>query len=585
MTDAGPIDFAAIFDALPTPYLILDPQLRIVAANRARGLATSRSADVVGQHLFEAFPDDPADPDARATTLLGESLRRVLETGEPDAMPIQRYNIPAPAGGFERRWWSPVNAPVLDRECQVRFIVHRAEDVTEYMRTQDDGTELAASDAAERDAYTQGNALRDSLTKETTSARRLAALVGVARELGRTTTVAELTDVVVRRVSNVLDADAGAVAVLAPGGDVLELTLTDAFRDLAEQELDLLPIDSRLPAAVCAATGEPVILPDAAASTAWSPQLAELVARTGLSAWASYPLRVQASVLGTLTIGWREAQTFPGRDTSLLTAFAALCAQALDRIQRRLLEERTISAERGLSEALQRSLLTDPAQPDHIQVAVRYRPAAEHARVGGDWYDAYLVPAGLLTIVIGDVAGHDRQAAVAMAQLRNLMRGISVTLQEPPAAVLGALDRALHTLSVAAIATALVAQVEQTAAQESRGVRTLRWSSAGHYAPLLLRPDGTSEFLRTEPDLLLGVEPDAERRDHEVELPPGSMVVLYTDGLIERRGVPVQQGLDWLAATVRGQHGLSAEALCDRLLDAADWAHEDDIAILVLAAD
>jgi serine phosphatase RsbU (regulator of sigma subunit) len=313
--------------------------------------------------------------------------------------------------------------------------------------------------------------------------------------------------------------------------------------------------------------------------------MAAVLADTGLQAWVAYPLHARGRVLGSLTIGWRHAQTFTDRDTDLIAAFAALCAQTLDRIQATERERSAVEAERGLSEALQRSLLTEPAQAEDVQVAVRYWPAAEHAKVGGDWYDAYLAPTGALTLVVGDVTGHDRQAAAAMAQVRNLLRGISVTMQEPPAAVLSGLDRALATLSVGATATALLAQVEQEPAQESAGVRTLRWSSAGHYPRVLLRPDGTATLLTTRPDLLLGVVPEAERSDHEIELHPGSLVVLYTDGLIERRGERVQDGLAWLVATVAGKQALTAEELCDALLSAFDGSHDDDVAILVLRTD
>jgi serine phosphatase RsbU (regulator of sigma subunit) len=160
---------------------------------------------------------------------------------------------------------------------------------------------------------------------------------------------------------------------------------------------------------------------------------------------------------------------------------------------------------------------------------------------------------------------------------------VSVSLHGSPAATLSGLDRALRTLSVNAIATALVAQLGLR--PDAGGVRRLRWSSAGHHPPLLLTPDGEARMLRTPPDVLLGVLPDTARRDHEVGLPPGSSVVLYTDGLIERRGRPLQAGSAWLTDTLRGRQGLSAEALCDLLSHAYDGVHEDDVAILVLRVE
>ncbi|MFC8922990.1 SpoIIE family protein phosphatase [Cellulosimicrobium sp. NPDC057127] len=574
-------DFAAIFDALPTPYLVLDTDLRIVAANRAREDATGVPArEVVGRYLFDAFPDDPEDPDAQSTTLLRQSLERVIATGRPDVMPVQRYNIPAALGGFEQRWWTPVNVPVLDRDGNLQLIVHRVEDVTDYM-----AGGPGAEGGSEQEVYSQGHALRRALTDEATTSRRLEGLVDVAQQLGRTSTVAELTEVVVDRGLRVLGSDGGAVAVLDAEGQHLELTMTTSLGPDAQEQFGVIGVDSDLPASVALSRGAPVLLPDAAASSAWSPEMAGVHARTGLVAWAAYPLLGQDRTLGSLTIGWRQAQTFTERDTDLIAAFAAMCAQTLERIQATERERRAVAAERGLSEALQRSLLTEPGQTEHVQVAVRYWPAAEHAKVGGDWYDAYAVPNGTLSLVVGDVTGHDRQAAAAMAQVRNLLRGIGVTLQEPPAAVLTGLDRALDALSVGAIATALLAQLEPSPAQDHTGTRTLRWSSAGHYPPVLLRPDGTASLLRATPDLLLGVIPDTPRHDHEVELPRGSLVVLYTDGLVEQRGSRVEDGLDWLVATVAGEQALSAEELCDALLHAFHGTHDDDIAILVVRTD
>ncbi|WP_069385781.1 SpoIIE family protein phosphatase [Cellulosimicrobium cellulans] len=579
MTRAGDIDFAAVFDALPTPYLVLDADLRIVAANRARELATGRvAAEVVGRHLFDAFPDDPDDPDARSTTLLAQSLHRVLRTGRPDVMPVQRYNIPAAEGGFAQRWWTPVNTPVVDGTGRVELIVHRVHDVTDYMHDRDAVTQEQL-ETARREIYVQGHALRDALTAEALTARRLAGLVDVARELSGTTTVAELTDVVLRRGLGALDADGGAVAVLAEDGSGLEVTLAGTEEGQA-QRLDDLDLRSPVPAAVAASSGEPLVLPDLSGRGAREvPALGDVA----VSACVAHPLRVQGRVLGSLTIGWREPQTFTERDLGLIAAFASLCAQALDRTQDHEREQRTVAAERSLSEALQRSLLSEPPRLDGVQIAVRYWPSAEHAEVGGDWYDAFTLSPTTLVAAVGDVAGHDRQAAAAMAQLRNLARGVSVSLHSSPAATLTGLDRAMRTLAVDAVATALVAQLRLRT--DAGGRRRLRWSSAGHYPPLLLTPDGTAQLLHTTPDMLLGVAPDTVRRDHEVDLSPGSSVVLYTDGLVERRGRPVQAGLEWLADTLRGRHGESAEALCDLLLDASDGVHDDDVAVLVLRVE
>jgi serine phosphatase RsbU (regulator of sigma subunit) len=261
-----------------------------------------------------------------------------------------------------------------------------------------------------------------------------------------------------------------------------------------------------------------------------------------------------------------------------LRLIASSISQALDRVSAREAERAAASAERGMSEVLQRSLLTQPSQPDQLQVAVRYQPASELVQVGGDWYDAFVLPDGALTLVIGDVAGHDRQAAAAMAQVRNLLRGISYSLQKPPAAVLAALDQALLGLDVDAVATAVLSRVEPIAG----GGRTVRWCNAGHPPPVLLSPDGSAELLETPPDLLLGLQPDIERADHTLTLDRGSSLVFYTDGLIERRGAPLQNGLAWLLDVLQSRQDLTADEISDLLLTQIDGTVEDDIALLVL---
>jgi serine phosphatase RsbU (regulator of sigma subunit) len=194
-----------------------------------------------------------------------------------------------------------------------------------------------------------------------------------------------------------------------------------------------------------------------------------------------------------------------------------------------------------------------------------------------------MLPDGSLTLVIGDVAGHDQSAAAAMAQVRNLLRGVSYTLQKPPGRVLTGLDQAMHGLAVDVFATAIIAQVEQVQQQAAEGMRTLRWSNAGHPPPVLLMPDGRTRLLESEPDLMLGLA-SRDRDDHTVVLEPGAAVVFYTDGLVERRGISMQERWDWLLGVLAGQQHLSGEALCDHVLAQLDDGVDDDIALMALRA-
>ena len=248
---------------------------------------------------------------------------------------------------------------------------------------------------------------------------------------------------------------------------------------------------------------------------------------------------------------------------------ASVIDQAVDRIRAR-------EAEEALGEALQRSLLTDPPSVDGVSIAVRYRPSAERARVGGDWYDAFLGPDGRLNVVVGDVTGHDQTSAAAMGQLRNVLRGVAWTLDGTPAAMLRALDRAAEGLAVDTYATALLARVCDG---------TLQWSNAGHPPPVLIAPDGTARLLEAVPDPLLGLGEDSARGDHVVELEPGCTVVFYTDGLIERRSEPLTARLAWLVGLLQGCEVLGTEELCERILAAAGDHLEDDVALLVLRVD
>ncbi|MFI6560196.1 PP2C family protein-serine/threonine phosphatase [Streptomyces sp. NPDC050534] len=139
---AEQVDHMALFAATPSPYLVLGPDLVIVDVNRAYLEATGRSReDLLGQHIFTAFPDNPADPDADGVRNLSASLQRVLASRKPDTMALQQYDIPVMhrPGMFEERWWSPVNTPVLGSDGDVAWIIHRVEDVTAFVKAHRSG--------------------------------------------------------------------------------------------------------------------------------------------------------------------------------------------------------------------------------------------------------------------------------------------------------------------------------------------------------------------------------------------------------------------------------------------------------------
>ncbi|HEX8495961.1 MAG TPA: SpoIIE family protein phosphatase [Actinomycetales bacterium] len=331
------------------------------------------------------------------------------------------------------------------------------------------------------------------------------------------------------------------------------------------------------------ASGVPVQL-DAAAAARTIEMLRSPLARAAVQQLAPesivvFPLPVRDDVAGTVSI-CRGAGRPPmtADEVGLGQEVAARAGLALD-------NARLHAEQLGLAEALQRSLLTLPPQPDHGQIVVRYAPAAESASVGGDWFDSFVQQDGATTLVIGDVVGHDSQAAAAMGQVRGLLRGIAWDSGAPPAEVLSRLDAALEGLQVHTTASAVVARLEQTPDERERGVTRMRWSNAGHPPPMVIHPDGTVAVVAgVAADLLLGIDPSTHRVESEIVLDRGATVLLYTDGLVERRGEDLDAGLARLRDTLSdlAARDLVLDELCDRLLGALAHSAEDDVALLAV---
>ncbi|MGY1750212.1 SpoIIE family protein phosphatase [Modestobacter sp. SYSU DS0511] len=234
---------------------------------------------------------------------------------------------------------------------------------------------------------------------------------------------------------------------------------------------------------------------------------------------------------------------------------------------------------------LQRSLLSEPPDPDHLDFAVRYEPAARESQVGGDWYDVFQQPDGSTVLVIGDVVGHDTEAAASMGQLRGLLRGIAFDSEGGPAAVLSRLDRAIEGLQLRTMASVLVARLEQTPQERADGLTRLRWSNAGHLPPLVQHPDGSVQVLDgPRAELLLGVSTDAPRREHVTTVARGSTVLLYTDGLVERRDQVFDEGVERLRTELTTLGGRPVDEIADTLIARllpSDGA-EDDVALIAV---
>jgi GAF domain-containing protein len=301
-------------------------------------------------------------------------------------------------------------------------------------------------------------------------------------------------------------------------------------------------------------------------------EIVELAMRMGYSAHLTAPITAPVSqrVLGTITlVNGAQRPAFTEDDERTTMDIGRRAGLAID-------NSRLYREQRHVAEVLQQSLLTDLPQIPGVELHARYLPAQAGAAVGGDWYDAFAQPDGSVMLAVGDVSGHDIEAAATMGQLRNLVRGDAYGRDDEPGPLLTQLDRAMFGLHMPASATAIVAKLRTLA-----DGWTIGFANAGHPPPLLLRPDGEVEVWWAPIEPLLGLGRRGERTTHRHDLAAGSTLLLYTDGLVEDRGQIIDDGIARLADTLRAHAAATGEELCSRLLDAAP-RRADDIALLLI---
>ncbi|XCM83846.1 GAF domain-containing SpoIIE family protein phosphatase [Kitasatospora sp. HUAS MG31] len=282
-------------------------------------------------------------------------------------------------------------------------------------------------------------------------------------------------------------------------------------------------------------------------------------------------IRVRDQIYGNLYLSdRRDGQPFDAHDETVLVALAGAAGVAIENA--RLYEQL-----RSATERFQRMLL--PSLPDlyPFTAAAVYQPASTPDYLGGDWYDAMLLPDSACAAIIGDVVGHDLRAAAAMAQTRNMLRAVLYDRRTPPSAVLSKVDQTLQAITENPVTTVCLARIEPS----DHGWQ-LHWSSAGHPPPLLLTPDGFARYLETDPGLPLGVEPDHPRTDHTYPLPGGSTVVLFTDGLVEHPRRHLDEGLHAVAAAAATALGEPLASLVQTLADNRPSSGSDDLALLAV---
>jgi serine phosphatase RsbU (regulator of sigma subunit) len=267
-------------------------------------------------------------------------------------------------------------------------------------------------------------------------------------------------------------------------------------------------------------------------------------------------------LVGVLNLGTYQPRRFSPDDVALLQMVADRAALAAQAAQ--------TTTDRAATLALQRSLLPSRLPPaDRLDLAARYLPG-HHLGIGGDWYDVFPLPTGELGIVVGDVTGHGLRSAVVMGRLRSALRAYAL-IEDDPATVLSFLDRKITHFEAGNLATILYAKISPDRHQ-------MTISIAGHLPPVLASPNGPPHIATLPVDLPVGVGDHRPRRSTTITLCPGSVIVFYTDGLVERRGEIIDEGLHRLCHIVTTDH---PETICTAIMANMDvGAAEDDIAIL-----
>jgi serine phosphatase RsbU (regulator of sigma subunit) len=284
------------------------------------------------------------------------------------------------------------------------------------------------------------------------------------------------------------------------------------------------------------------------------------------------PSRRWAGPVGALAFAWKTPTTLDEDDLGIVTAMAGFVLQAITRSQ--LLDDRRTAAA-----VMQKALLSPLPHHDHLRLAARYAPAHHEDHVGGDWYDAISLDGGRLVLIIGDVTGHSITAAATMSQYRSMLRTLVIDRHEPPSAVLRRLEHTSRTAGITTLATVLLAYLDPSPA----GGHTLTWANAGHPAPIAVLPDGTVTALGGH-DPLIGAARRVSRRNQTWELPPGAVLLLHTDGLVESRTATFDEGLRAVHDLLARHRATGVDRLADALLRPGEAAAcEDDVALLVVA--
>jgi len=485
-------------------------------------------------------------------------------------------------------FWNEVSiSPIFDADGRLSNFVGVQSDVTDRVLAEEasrEARELArgAFDAEReaRIAAEQAQAEAQAASREAERAQRILGLLAEA-----TTLMAATLDVqeALARLAALLVpmlGDWAAINLVDRDGQLAPATMRhrDGHEEILErlsqvQHVGLAP-DAPLRRAI--ASRRSVLVSDLSPDRAgeWmTPEMVELSTPLGLGSAGYVPLIARRRVLGAIALFSAEPGRFDEAHLEVVQELARRAALMVDNA--RLYDE-----EHQAALTLQRSMLSAVPQVDGLDIAAHYVPGSESAEIGGDWYDVVPLSDGSTGLAIGDVMGHDIAAAGAMGQMRSVLRAYAFE-GGGPARVVQRVDQLVQGLSVAPLATCFYAVATRSGAGWH-----LVWTNAGHLPPLLRRPDGSvCELGEGEPDVLIGAAaPHLPRSDAETTLAPGSVLVMFTDGLVEGRDREIAEGTEAVRALVAAHDpAAGSAALADRLREhALVHSGEDDVCLLVV---
>jgi GAF domain-containing protein/anti-sigma regulatory factor (Ser/Thr protein kinase) len=395
-------------------------------------------------------------------------------------------------------------------------------------------------------------------------AARLDRLHRVAAALSRAVTIADALNAILGEGIAASGASAGMVGLLTEDGETVEIAASRGYGEGTFELWRTFPVSRRLPLSEVVRTGQAFFCETAAEREARWPSFA-----TGSGdAFVALPLAARGAVLGALGLSFEGDRAFSPEERELLLTVARQCGQALERA-------RLFEREHEIAVAVQRSLLPkDLAVSEEVAVAARYLPGSPGLEIGGDWYDVVRLGPRELVISIGDVVGHGLKAAATMGQLRNAVRAYALE-RSSPAEIVSHLNTFVSRFPDGEFSTLFVGRLDLDR-------HVLEYTNAGHPPPLLRRPDGETVWLDDARAFPIGVEVGAPCPTGTVDLEPDTILLLYTDGLVERRTRSLEEGLAVLERVIEegsdDPEELLEEVIAKVVEDGVE--HSDDIAMV-----